>query len=191
MSLEDLTADQLLARAREMEPSHNLVQTLSKDPEARNIFQRYLKKKNPTLAIPEIDSEDRMMKVIEEERGARQKLEDRIREDEARRNVEEERRRVASKYKLSEEDMKGVEKLMVKSDDNPAPIPYYEAAARVFQASRTASVPTPAFLSPPTYTMPEKETWGKGIGNPAHLNRIAMEEAYRAFNDITSGKVAQ
>ena|SRR5437016_4696925 len=190
MSLEDLTTDQLLAKAKEMESSHTLVQTLAKDPEARTLFQRFMKKKNPALAIPEIDSEDRMMKVIEEERTERKKLEDKIREDEVRRRVEHERAAVQSKYKLNDEDMKGVEALMIKTDANPEPIPYYDAAARVFQASRTASVPTPSLLRPPTYSMPEKEVWSKGIGNPAQLNRIAMEQAFQAFNDIKGGKVA-
>jgi hypothetical protein len=38
--------------------------------------------------------------------------------------------------------------------------------------------------------MPEKETWAGGIGNPARLNRIAMEEASKAMNEMFSGKVA-
>ena len=189
MSLEDLTPDQLLAKAREFEPAHNLVQTLSKDPEARNLFQRYLKKKNPQLAIPELDTEDRIVKRLDEEKASREKFETEVREREISERLSREKARVKEKYHLTDEDMKGVEALMVKSDTNPEPIPYYDAAARLFQAARAPAVPTPSSYSPPTYSMPEKEVWSKGIGSPANLNRIAMEQAYAAFNDIKSGKV--
>jgi hypothetical protein len=194
MSLEDLTIEQLrelASKAQAMEPSFNLVQQLSKDPEARNMFQRYLKKKNPNLSIPEIDSEDRMKALVEDEKKAREKLEAKYTEDAIRERVEKERARVMDRYKLTAEDMAGVEKLMVKSEDNPEPIPYYDAAAKLFLAARTPSTPTPSIFSPPTYTMPEGKVWGKGIGNSAELNRIAMNEAYRAYADIKGGKVAQ
>lgn len=194
MSLEDLTIEQLrelAGRAQAMEPSYNLVTQLAKDPEARTMFQRYMKKKNPNMAIPEIDSEDRVMKALHEEREAREKLEAKIQEDSIRARVEAERARVMEKYHLTSEDMKGVEKLMVKSDDNPEPIPYYDAAARLFVGARTPSTPTPSAFFPPTYTMPEGKVWGRGIGNAATLNKIAMEEAYRAYADIKGGKVAQ
>ena len=81
MSLDDLSVEQLrelASRAQAMEPSYNLMQQLSKDPEARNMFQRYLKKKNTNLAIPEIDSEDRMKALPEDERKERLKLEEKI-----------------------------------------------------------------------------------------------------------------
>lgn len=194
MSLEDLTIEQLrdlAAKAQAYAPSFNLVQQLAKDPEARQMFQRYWKKKNPEVAIPELDSEERMNAKLAEERKAREALEAKVQEDEIRRRLEAERSKVKSKYGLTDEDVKAVEKLMVKADDNPEPIPYYDAAAKVFVASRTPSTPTPSAYSPPVYTMPEKETWGKGIGNAAELNRIAMSEAYRAFSDIKGGKVAQ
>jgi hypothetical protein len=38
--------------------------------------------------------------------------------------------------------------------------------------------------------MPEKEVWAGGIGSPAKLNKIAMDEAYNAMGEIMSGKVA-
>ena len=194
MSLEDLSIDQLrelAGKAQEYAPAHTLVAQLSKDPEARNMFQRFLKKKNPALAIPEIDSEDRVMQALAEERKEREKLSAKVQEEDIRRRVEAERVRVKDKYHLSDEDMTGVERLMVKGDDNPEPIPFYDAAARVFVASRTPSTPTPSIFSPPTYTMPEGKIWGRGIGNAAVLNRIAMDEAYRAYADIKGGKVAQ
>jgi hypothetical protein len=38
--------------------------------------------------------------------------------------------------------------------------------------------------------MPEKDVWGGGIGSPAKLNKIAMEQAFAAMNEIRGGKVA-
>ena len=196
MSLEDLTIEQLrelAGKAQAMEPSYNLVNQLSKDPEARQMFQRYLKKKNPNVSIPEIDSEDRMMKALGDEKAAREKLEAKIAEDAIRERVEKDRASVIQKFNLSDDDIKAIEKRMVKSDDNPDPLPpRYEWAAQLFLAERTPSTPTPASFSPPgVYTMPDGKVWGKGIGNAAALNRIAMDEAYRAYADIKGGKVAQ
>lgn len=187
MSLEDLTTDQLLARARETETSHNLLAALGSNPETRETLQRAVKKINPKLSIPEIDNKDAALEAVAVERGERLKLENQIREDGIRARVEKQRSDCMSKYKLSEEQMLEVEKLMIDKDN---PIPTYDAAARVFLASRQSTVPTPASFSPPTFDMPEKDTWGAGIGNPAKLNRIAMDESYKAWNDIVGGKVA-
>jgi hypothetical protein len=38
--------------------------------------------------------------------------------------------------------------------------------------------------------MPESDVWGKGIGNKQALDKIALNEAFSAWNDVTSGKVA-
>ena len=193
-NLEELSVEQLrelAQRAQQYEPSFNLVQQIAKDPEARNMFQRYLKKRNPNLSIPEIDGEDRMRAALETETKAREALEMKIQQEEIKNRLEAERKRVAEKYKLSEDDMKNVEKLMIRSDENTEPVPYYDSAARLYLHSREASVPTPSAYSPPLFQMPEKELWGKGIGNPAELNRIAQREAYRALGEIKGGKVAQ
>lgn len=194
MSLEDLSIEQLrqlAGKAQEYEAAHKLVNELGKDPEVRTYIQRHMKKKYPNVSMPEIEAEDRLMAALEVEKKEREKLAAKLAEDNARANIEKERARVKTKYGLTDEDMLGVEKLMVRTEENPEHIPFYDAAARVFVASRTPSTPTPASWSPPTYTMPESKTWGKGIGNPAVLNRIAMDEAYRAFGEVKGGKVAQ
>ncbi|MBA0085210.1 MAG: hypothetical protein HRJ53_09450 [Acidobacteria bacterium Pan2503] len=195
MSLEDLTIEQLreiATRAQQMEPSYNLVQTLAKDPEGRSMLQRWAKKKNPNLSIPEVDQEDKMMAALKEERDAREKLEAKLLEDDIRKRTEAAKRDVIERYKLSDEDVKAIEKRMLKSDDNPDPLPpRYDWAAQLYLNSRTPSTPTPSAFMPPTYSMPEGKVWGKGIGNAAELNRIAMNQAYEAFNEIKGGKVAQ
>lgn len=191
MSLEDLTIDQLrelAGRAQAMEPSFNLVQQLAKDPEARTMFQRYMKKKNPAMAIPEIDSEDRVMAALKAETDAREKLEAKIREDQIRERVEREKKDVIARFNLTDDDVKAIEKRMLKSDDNPDPLPpRYDWAAQLYLNSRTPSTPTPASYMPPTYSMPEGKVWGKGIGNAAELNRIAMKTAYEAWDEVRPG----
>jgi hypothetical protein len=186
MSLEDLTTDQLIARARETEASHNLLQSLMKDPASREILQRQLKKANPTLSIPEIDTKDALLAELQEERKARLKLEEDVRKDQIRARLEREKANARDKYKLTDAEMLEVEKLMTAEQD---PIPTYEAAARVFAASKQTATPTPRTFNAPTFEMPEKDVWAAGIGNKARLDKIAMDEAFRALNDIHAGKV--
>jgi len=187
MSLEDLTTDQLLAFARQTQGSHNLLQSLLNDPASRELVQRQVKKLNPTVIIPEIDAKDAAMTAIEEERAERKKLEQKLLERDVRERMEKARSAAKAKYKLNEADMLEVEKLMTDAEN---PIPTYDAAARVHAASKQTAVPTPSSINPPTFDMPEKDVWGKGIGNKAALDKIAMNEAFAALNDIRAGKVA-
>ena len=186
-SLEDLTTDQLLAHARNLEASHNLMQTLLKDPVSREQVQRKIKELNPGVSIPEIDAKDAMRAELEVERNERIALQKQITEDRVRVRLEKQRSDAKVKYKLSEADMAEVEKLMVDPTD---PIPTYEAAARVHAASKQTAPPTAASLRSPQFEMPESDVWGKGIGNKAALDRIATNEAVAALADIRSGKVA-
>lgn len=187
MSLEDLTTDQLLAHARVTDGSHRLLNQLLSDPASREMVQRQLKKANPALVIPEIDAKDSVLAELGVERAARQKLEGEILQDKVRARLEGQRAAVKTKYQLSDADMIEVEKLMTDAEN---PIPTYDAAARVHKASKASATPTFASIAPPTFDMPETDVWGKGIGNKAALDKIAMNEAYAALNDIRSGKVA-
>lgn len=187
-SLEDLSVDQLLARARELESGSNLLHALTSNPETRETIQRAIKKINPKLSIPEIDAKDSVREEIKTEREARLKLEQQIQERDIRERVERQRATLMVANNLSEADMAEVEKLMVDAD---APITNYPAAIKVWRASKASALPTPSSYSPPTiYEMPEKDTWGAGIGSPAKLNHIAMNEAARAMGEIMGGKVA-
>ena len=186
-SLEDLTTDQLLNLARTTQASHNLLGTLMNDPTTREVIQRQLKKVNPALAIPEIDARDAVMAEVHKERDARLELEKKILERDVRERLERNREAAKTKYGLNEADMGEVEKLMTDAEN---PIPTYDAAARVHKASKATGTPTPVAIHAPTFDMPESDVWGKGIGNKANLDKVAMNEAYRALNDIRSGKVA-
>lgn len=190
MSLEDLTTDQLLARARELEGSANLLTTLAQNPATRGDLQRLMKKANPSLVIPEIDAADAVRGEIRERDERINRLEQQMLEDKVRTRLEKQRSDARAKYNLSDADMVEVEKLMTHEDTEQR-IPGYDAAARVYASSKQNTVPTPASLNPPTFTMPENDVWGKGIGNKAALDKIAMNEAFSAWNDAVGGRFAK
>jgi hypothetical protein len=184
VSLEDLTPDQLMAYARQAQSSHELFTTLTKNPETRETMQRAIKKLNPNVSIPEIDAADRVMSKVNELAADNVKLRNEMQERDIRARIEAEKAAVRTKYNLTAEDFTGVEALMIDKDN---PIPTYDGAARVFLASKQSAVPTSSQFQPPTYEMPEKDVWGAGIGNPGKLNSIAMTEAYKAWNEVSSG----
>lgn len=184
MSLEDLTTNELLAKAKEYERGHTLLNTLLNDPATREETLKLVKKKDPTRSIPELDAKAEMEKKLEEEREERRKLEASVRDNEIKRQIKEERERVKAMYELTDADMIEVEKLMTDKDK---PIPHYDAAATVLKAQRAQAKPTTASISPPVFDMPSKDIWGKGVGNKAQLDKIALGQAYEAFNEISGG----
>jgi hypothetical protein len=185
-NLEDLTVDQLLAHAKGTEGDAALLRQLAKNPETREIMQAAIKKMAPGTSIPEYDAKQQVRAEISAEREERLKLERKIMERDARDNVRDRRQAIKDKYKLSDTDVTAVEQMMV--DDKEVNWTH-DAAARVYLASRQSPTPTPATFSPPTYEMPEKDIWGKGLGNKAALDKIAMNVAFDAWNEISSGKV--
>lgn len=186
MSLEDLTPNQLLDHAKKLEDANRLYGPLMADPETRPQVLALMKKKWPTMPIPEVDSANAMEQKLAEERAAREKLEATVRDERLTRQITEARDRVKKQYDLTDSDMGEVEKIML---DEKAPIPHWDAAAKVFKASRAQATPTAITLEAPIYEMPAKDVWARGIGNKAQLDRIAMKEATAALNDITSGRV--
>ena len=65
------------------------------------------------------------------------------------------------------------------------------AAVKVWKASKQLATPTPSAYEVPTFTMPDKDVWAPGIGNPGKLDKIFRDEMYNALKEIRSGKVAQ
>jgi hypothetical protein len=188
-SLEDLTTDQLLAHARALEGSHKLVATLSGDPKTRESLQRLIKLQNPSAHIPELETRDLVREELKTRDEQIEKLQNTILEGQITQRLEKQRAAAQAQFRLSDDEMLEVEKLMTHADPDQR-IPGYMAAARVFAASKQNAAPTPASLSSPTFEMPESDVWGKGIGNKQALDKIALNEAFSAWNDVTSGKVA-
>lgn len=172
-SLEHLTTEQL-------QESTRLLHTLLNSPDTREATLRLIKKKNG-VPIPEIDAKDSVMAEVAAERAERLKLEARLQERDIMDRIEKERARVKKDHSLTDADVLEVEKLMIDKD---APIPSYAAAAKVFQASKQIAQPTTHQLKPNTWDMPEKDVWAAGIGNKQALNKIAMNEAYKAMNEF-------
>lgn len=187
MSLEDLTVDQLLARARAMEPSAALFNTLVNNPETREEALKLVRRADPKRPIPELDASEKMEKRLEEERAERAKLEERIRDGEIRGRLDKERARVMKQYTLDDAEMLEVEKIMTRED---APIPHYDAAAKVYKAEKQLAKPTTAAIADFSFKMPEDKRWAKGIGSNANLNRVAMEIAAETLNEVRGGKAA-
>jgi hypothetical protein len=180
MSLEDLTLPQLLERTKKLESDNALFNKALNDPTTRTEQLALLKKSNPTLPIPELDVKAASDAALAAERGAREKLEKDVRDLQIQGRIDAERKRVMKEHGLSESDLLEVEKLMV---DEKAPIPHYDAAAKVFKASRTQAEPSSSLISR-QYEMPSKDVWGKGVGNKIELNKIAERMAYDAVNDL-------
>jgi hypothetical protein len=188
-TLEDLTVDQLLATAKQMQGSHNLVETLSKNPETRESLLRLMKKIEPTRVIPEIDSVDHVRAELAADRDRVNKLEEKYIERDLRERLERERAKAQSDFKLTDADMIEVQKLMTSENANER-IPSYNAAARVVAASKVNAVPTSIGAKPPVFEMPDKDVWGPGIGNKAKLDKIGLEQAFVAWNEVTGAKAA-
>lgn len=186
-SLEDLTTDQLLAYAKTQGEGNALFQTLLNSPDTRDATLRLVKSKNPNLPIPELDTKMGMEARFEEEKQARIKLEEKMQMDQINARIDKERERVKKVHDLTDADMIEVEKIMTDKD---APIPHYDAAAKVLKAQKTLATPTTVSIAPPTYDMPEAKTWAKGIGNAAMLNKTATEMAYLAQAEFRGLKTA-
>ena len=180
-SLEDLSVDQLIARARQTEVSDQLLGRLVNDPSTREQTLRALKKINPALPIPEIDARDAVMADVGKTDKRVEALEAKLQESEIRERIRQNREEIKSKHKLSEDDIAAVEAIMVDKD---APIPNYEAAVKVYKASRQAAIPSSGSLSSPVFEMPPFDTWKNGINNPAQLDKIAMGEAFKAMEEV-------
>ena len=172
-SLENMTTEQL-------QESTRLFHSLLNSPDTREATLRLIKKKTGGV-MPEIDAADTVRGEIAEERKARVALEQRLQERDIMDRIEKERARVKRDHQLTDADVAEVEKLMVDKD---APIPSYAAAAKVYKASKNVAEPTSALLKPKTWDMPEKDVWAAGIGNKMALNKIALEEAYKASNEF-------
>jgi hypothetical protein len=186
-SLEDLSHEDLIEHTKALQQSDNLFKTLLTAPDTRERMQRLIKEKNPNLSIPEIDSTDRVMAAVAAEKAEREKLEAKILERDVRDKIDRARSGIKDKYKLNDEEVLEVEKLMT---DKENPIPTHDAAARVFKASRTVSEPTPMQISAPVYDMPDAKIWGAGIGNKQALDRIFLTEATKVLNEGLATRAA-
>ena len=186
-SLEDLSHEELLKYTAGLQQSDALFAALLKSPDTREDTLRLMKKKNPNMILPELDGKDATMKALEEEREERKKLEARLLEKDISDRIEKQREQIKKEHEFTDADMLEVEKIMTDKDKG---VLNYAAAARVYKAERTPSEPTAFQVGSPTYDMPDAKVWAGGIGNKAKLDKIFMQEATAAVNEILKTKAA-
>jgi hypothetical protein len=185
-SLEDYTPSELITAHRAALEKTRLWDTLISDPATRPEALALVKRKNPAMVIPELDQQVASDKALAAERVKREELEVKVRDLQINARLDKERDRVMKQYGLDEAGLLEVEKLMV---DETAPIPHYDAAAKVFKASQQMATPTSSnVLAVKTWDMPEKSMWGKGVGDRMGLDKVFREEAYKAVNELRGGK---
>lgn len=179
-SLEELSSDQLLEKAKAYEPQAQLMAMLLANPETRETVQRAMKKANPKLIIPEIDARDAVEAAQAKDRERIASLEAKLLENDVNQRISATRAKIKEDFKATDADIEEIEKLMVTDK-----IGTHIGAAKVYFASKQSAQPTPALLHSPTFDMPSKDDWAAGIGNPAKLNKVAMDLAFKAWNEAT------
>ena len=184
-TLEDLSVDQLLSLARQTQASHTLLTQLTNNPQTRGGLQKLIKTVAPNTPIPELDAKEEVLREFSTLKEGFEQMRMELIERDVRTRVAEQRSQLKSKFGFTDEEVAAVEKIMVDEQ-----IPSHSTAAVVFNASRKSAEPTPAVYMPPTYDMPEKDVWAKGIGNKSMLNKIGIQQAFDTWNQIMSGKIA-
>lgn len=176
-SLENLTPEQL----ENMSRGKALLDSLLNDPETRKATMRLIKKKNPNMPLPEIDTEDAAAAILENERKEREKLEAKVRESEARESVRAKREEAVEKGWVGREEIPALEKFMTDNE-----IPSYEKAASLFKQAKRAEAAHVAERKSGdnTLSMPDNKELYK---NPTLW---ARQQASAAVDEIVAGRRA-
>ena len=167
MSLENLSPesrDELAA----------LAQTLAENPATRKEFLRMTKKVKPDLPIPELEIEESTTRAVSKAEERVQALEAKLREKEAIEALKNRRDSLVKKGLVkSEEDIEGVEKLMLEKG-----ITNHETAAEYHQWMKQASVPTAStYSASPVKQFDMNKYWKNPVG-------AARNEAMNALNEL-------
>jgi len=171
MSLENLSDGEIRELAL-------LAKELHDNPDTRRDALRLTKKIRQDLPIPELDLQDTVEKTRAHMQSKIDALEAKLRENDARKTLEERRNALKSKGKVSSDDeIKEVEKLMVEKK-----IADHETAADYFNWMKQAEVdkPTPIFQGSPVLNNFDLKNYFK---NPQNA---ARENAMQALNELRS-----
>ena len=153
------------------------------NPATRELGLRATKTINPQTSIPEIDLKDAARGEFKKADEKMQALENKIRENDARDRVRDERDKLREAGH-SKDDIAAIEKIMI--DEH---IPSYETAAKYFNGQRQIATPTPHVGGPATtYTMPA-DPLAALKGGKAQLNKWGREQATAALDDLRSGRI--
>jgi chromosome segregation ATPase len=150
-----------------------LAQQLAEHPETRKEFLRMTKKVKPDLPIPELEIEEYTTKAVSASQKRVEDLEAKLRERDAREELEKRRQNLIKKGLAQEEDIEAVEKIMLERG-----IQNHETAAEYHTWMKRAAEPTPSQYNPNTL---KKFDLSKYWKNPAGA---AREEAAKALQDL-------
>ena len=115
-----------------------LAKGLSSNSKTRDQFLNLTKTANPDLNIPEVDIPFKMQGMLDAEAKKREELENKIRENEIRQQIKENRAQLAKTKGLSEEQVQEVEKMMTEKG-----IVNHDTAADFYLSQQKSATPTP------------------------------------------------
>jgi hypothetical protein len=167
MSLEDLSLEQRDELAL-------LAKQLSDNPSTRKEFLRMTKKVRPELSVPELDIEDYTEKKVSAAEERVMKLENQLREKDAREELN--KRRESLKLKgldRNDDEIEQIEKLMLEKG-----MTNHETAAEYFDWMKQAATPTPMGYSASAISKFELSKYWK---NP---QMGARDEAQKALMEL-------
>lgn len=138
-----------------------------------------VKEVDPSQNIPEIDLPAQFTTMLDEERTARKKIEDEVRDDRIRREVNDRRAKIVAKG-IAEADVEKVEKLMTDRG-----IVNHDTAAEFYIAQQKMAEPTPPAHS--VYQPLELPKFDLKKGNVRTQGKVVAAEMFAAMR---SGKIA-
>jgi hypothetical protein len=172
ISLEGMSSEAIQGLAQ-------LAKGLSDDPKTRGRMLALVKERDPTMSIPEIDIPEQFNTLLATERDARVKIENKMRDDDIRREVREKRDTIMGRG-ISAAEVVEVEKLMTERG-----IINHDTAAEFYLAQKQMAVPTPpAHLS---YQPLELPKFDLTKGNVRTQGKALAAEM---LSGIRSGKVS-
>jgi hypothetical protein len=167
MSLENLSVEAQAELAA-------LAKSLAENPSTRKQFLQLTKQVRPDVPIPEIEIEERTNSVLAEANKKVETLEQKIRQKEAKEELEKRRSALIRKNLVdSEDDIAEVEKLMVEKG-----IANHETAAEYHQWMKQAAAPTPSQFPQPVMSKFNTKDFMK---NPTGAARDAAHAALMEF----------
>ena len=167
MSLEDLSSDAQAELAA-------LARTLAENPSTRKEFLKLTKQVRPDVPIPEIEIEERTNSVLAQAEDRVKSLEEKLRQKEAREELQKRRDALMKKGLVdSEDDVREVEKIMVEKG-----IANHETAAEYHSWMKQMSAPTPSQFPQPVMSKFNTKDFMK---NPVGAARDAAHAALQEF----------
>ena len=172
ISLEGMTPEAINGLAA-------LAKGLSDDPKTRTRMLELVKERDPSLSIPEIDLPAKFTTALAEERTKREALENKLREDDVRREIMAKRQEIQD-MGIAKDKIPEVEKLMTERS-----IGDHKTAAEFYLAQQKMGEPTPppgAQYKPMTLPVIDAKPFG---GN---MRTWGKAQAAQLFQDIRAGK---